>query len=106
MNWYEGGEEGLGAHADDETDLVKGAPIYSFSFGASRVFRVHPGKEAKARGEANRDFWLEHGDLVVMGGLMQQEYKHSVPCGRCFHGKRINLTIRAFRPIDNLISNK
>jgi len=45
VNWYEGGEEGMGAHADDEADLVKGAPIYSISLGTGRVFRVHPGKE-------------------------------------------------------------
>ena len=68
----------------------------------------------KARQEQKRDLWVEGqwprravvcpnpfsnrgGDVVVMGGAMQQEYKHSVPMGKAYAGRRINLTVRAFK---------
>ena len=46
-----------------------------------------------------KDFHLADGDLLIMGGNMQQEYKHSVPPRKRLTGRRINLTIRAF--VDN-----
>lgn len=36
VNWYMDGKEYIGAHSDDESQLVKSSSIYSFSFGAER----------------------------------------------------------------------
>mmetsp|Transcript_31655 Transcript_31655/g.38238 ORF Transcript_31655/g.38238 Transcript_31655/m.38238 type:complete len:370 (-) Transcript_31655:95-1204(-) len=105
VNWYEGGEQYMGAHSDDERDLVKKAPIFSFSLGAPRLFRVHS-KTSKSKDclligpekLKTLDTWMNDGDLIVMGGNMQEEFKHSVPKGKSYAGRRINLTVRAFRP--------
>ena len=96
VNWYDGSTDSLGAHADSEKSLISGASIYSFSLGAARTFRVHPGK---GTGQSPRDFWLEGGDLVIMGGAMQEEFKHSIPASKKYQGRRINLTIRAFTTV-------
>jgi alkylated DNA repair dioxygenase AlkB len=92
VNWYRDGHDYVGPHADDEHDLVPTAPIYSYSFGASRLFRfIHNESKEKT------DILLEHGDLLIMGGRCQQEFKHALPKALRIKEKRINLTVRAFK---------
>jgi alkylated DNA repair dioxygenase AlkB len=41
VNWYDGSlGHKIGAHRDDEKELVVGAPIITISFGESRTFRL------------------------------------------------------------------
>merc|ERR1719433_1452782 len=40
LNRYNGPRHTLGMHADDEPDLLRGAPIVSVSFGCTREFRI------------------------------------------------------------------
>ena len=41
VNNYDGGDrQNVGRHSDDETDLVKGVPIMSYSLGVSRRFLI------------------------------------------------------------------
>lgn len=92
VNWYDGGEHYIGAHSDDEKDLVEGSSIYSFSFGDSRVFRI----TGKGNINYKKDLLLKDGMMVVMGGDFQKELKHSVLKKRGSKEKRINFTVRAF----------
>lgn len=100
VNWYPDGDHYIGAHSDDERDLVKGAPIYSFSYGASRTFRFH----GKTGGDKVIDIQLDDGTMVAMCGDCQKEFKHSVPKTKSCKNMRINLTVRAFvkkQPLKN-----
>jgi alkylated DNA repair dioxygenase AlkB len=40
VNFYPDGDSYIGPHSDDEKKLISGAPICSFSFGATRTFRL------------------------------------------------------------------
>ena len=70
------GRGGIGKHTDSERDLEPGVPIASVSVGATRDFDFHP---AQGGGRRVARAPLAHGDLVVMDGDCQREYKHSVP---------------------------
>ena len=104
VNWYEEGGR-IGPHSDDERDLVQGANIYSFTLmepGAGGTPRrlVFTPKKRKGGPEpppATRAIDMEDGTLVVMGGATQGEWKHAVPHRARDRGRRINLTVRAFR---------
>ena len=97
VNWYMDGRQYIGPHSDDERDLVAGAPIGSFSFGATRTFRVTVKDHFKKQVYVcKRDFELKHGTVVVMHGNMQKEFKHQIPCKKKEAGVRINVTVRAF----------
>ena len=102
LNWYENGHNHIGAHSDDEKQLAKNnngeTLVFSISFGATRTFRLHPKDEKDGE---NVDFELIHGDALLMGGLCQSEFKHSVPKigGKKGSkvGKRISATCRIFK---------
>lgn len=91
INWYDEGHY-IGPHSDNERCLVKTMPIYSFSFGCSRDFVLHP----KVKGREKTYVFLPHNSLLIMGGTCQETHKHSVP-KRKHSGKRINITIRSFK---------
>lgn len=91
VNWYRNGENYIGPHSDDESSLVDGSSIYSFSFGATRDFVL------KHKQNSQRlVFPLKSNTMLVMKGETQRYYKHSVPKRLKVTGKRINVTIRAF----------
>jgi len=94
INWYQDGNHYIGPHSDSETSLVKGSPIYSFSFGQDRDFVI------KSKDRTHRQvIHMNDGSLIIMGGEMQKYYKHSVPIralSKCAH-KRINITFRLFK---------
>ena len=99
-NWYEA-DSTIGAHADDEGALVKGEPIFALSWGATRRFRIVPKK--KDTNDKSMEFYLSDGDLLVMGGDLQQTHKHDIPTYRKTKdpfppGRRISWTFRVFRP--------
>ncbi len=96
VNQYLDGADYVSMHSDDERDLTPGAPIYSFSFGATRMFDI----KAKDPGRAlipSKRFELGHGDVVVMGGRLQRGFRHGVPKTAKKVGWRINVTVRSFR---------
>lgn len=97
VNWYRDGTQSIGKHGDKETTLRPGAPILSFSFGASRTFRVKANKEVKDKVLIQKkDFETEHGLILVMGGDMQKEFTHEVPKDPKCKEMRINITVRSF----------
>ena len=54
VNWYLDGHHHIGYHADATTPLVVGSPIYSFSYGATRNFKI------KADGEPSINVPVTH----------------------------------------------
>lgn len=95
LNRYDGPRHSLGMHADNEPDLVRGAPIASVTFGASREFRI------MRRDDESKNWMLNLADgcFLLMAGDMQTHYLHGVPPGG-EHSVRINLTFRVCHPRD------
>ena len=88
-NLYRDGGDSMGAHADNEPELGPQPTIASVSLGARRRFVM-------THLESGRRFtWsLGGGDLIVMLGESQSEYRHSVPKTAARVGRRLNLTFR------------
>jgi alkylated DNA repair dioxygenase AlkB len=97
VNWYKDGSHYIGAHTDNEKQLVKEYPIISISLGAERIFRIR-NKETK---EIVKDIVMKDRTYLIMGGKMQQNFTHEVPkiTGKIGEntGKRINITFRKFK---------
>lgn len=87
LNLYRSGNDSIGLHADNEPGL--GDTIASISLGATRLFRLRHNTTRETL-----DFPLAHGTLLIMGGTMQQFWKHEVPKTTRPVGERINLTFR------------
>ena len=103
VNLYEP-EHYIGAHSDDEKQLVPNSPIFSLSIGESRLFRIKSREKSKeASKEASKettkerlDILLNSGDLLIMGGTTQKTHKHELPKSKKNVGRRINYTLRCF----------
>ena len=89
MNLYHNGEEGVSWHSDGEKALKKHGAIASLSFGAERKFAFKH-KDTKER----IDILLEHGGLLIMTGLTQTNWLHSIPKTKKIATPRISLTFR------------
>lgn len=96
VNWYANGNEYIGAHSDNESQLKKDSEIISISLGATRKFRIR-NKETKA---IVKDINLAHGDVVVMKAGMQDLFTHEIVKIAGEKGKkvdcRVNITLRKF----------
>ena len=89
LNLYHNGNEGMGWHSDDEKPLGKNNTIASFSFGAERKFSFKH-KQTKQ----TVSLILEHGSLLIMKGVTQSNWLHSLPKSKNITQPRINLTFR------------
>jgi alkylated DNA repair dioxygenase AlkB len=90
--------DSIGAHSDDERDLVAGSSIFSISLGRARRFCMEPKGGRGARG-AQVSQRLAHGSALVMAGLTQKAYKHRIDAEKMRTGEggpadRVNLTFR------------
>ena len=100
VNWYNDGQHYIGAHSDDERQLVPDSSIYSFSFGQVRDFVIKNKKYSVK--DANRVrivLQLDNNSCVIMGGKMQKYFTHEVPkrsIKKCAE-RRINVTMRLFK---------
>eukprot|EP00038_Savillea_parva_P007883 m.173116 g.173116 ORF g.173116 m.173116 type:complete len:230 (-) comp13642_c0_seq1:74-763(-) len=73
LNKYEPTDK-IGMHRDERRGLVEGMPIFGASFGEKRFFdvlNVHTNRKKR--------FELPRRSLVVMGGRMQDHFKHGIP---------------------------
>jgi alkylated DNA repair dioxygenase AlkB len=96
---YPDGEQGLGWHGDDETDLEPGAPIGSLSVGAERDFQIRRVVD-RSMGVVPKvtEIALAHGSFLTMEGpRFQRDYEHCVPKRLKVRDVRINLTFRRMR---------
>lgn len=89
VNLYRDGEDYMSWHADNEKELGHQPTIASLSFGTSRdFFFKHNSTQEKIK------LNLEHGDLLVMKGNVQEYWKHSLPKRKRVNSMRLNLTFR------------
>ncbi len=88
-NLYRDGNDSMGWHADKEKELGNNPYIASQSFGAERLFRLRHNKTKQTL-----DIYLQHGDLLLMGGTLQRHWRHCVPKTGKPLPARINLTFR------------
>lgn len=89
LNYYPSGDEGMGYHADDEKELGNCPVIAALSLGATRkMLFKHKTKAEKAQ------LPLSSGQLMVMAGVIQQYWKHSIPKSKKVSTGRISLTFR------------
>lgn len=94
LNYYPSGSEGMGYHADDEKELGEQPLIAALSLGATRkmLFRH---KTARDNPKSNKvDIYLNSGQLIVMAGVTQQYWKHSIAKTTTVNEGRISLTFR------------
>ncbi len=90
LNLYHNGREGMGWHSDNEKILGNAPTIASLSFGAERKFSFRH-KYTKQ----TLSMLLENGSLLVMKGVTQMYWQHSLPKSQKVNSPRINLTFRA-----------
>ncbi len=88
-NLYRDGRDSMGWHADDEPELGTQPVIASVSLGQTRAFRMRHRQTKDVV-----DITLEHGSLLIMGGVMQHRWMHEIPKTAKPVSQRINLTYR------------
>lgn len=92
-NLYRDGRDGMGWHADAEPQIGPSSQdrwIASLSLGASRRFVLRH----RRRRDDQLELELGEGDLLVMRGTTQSNYRHAVPKTSRPIGPRLNLTFR------------
>lgn len=89
LNLYHNGNEGMAWHSDAEKALKKNGAIASVSFGAERKISFKH-KQSKD----TRSVMLEHGSLLLMTGVTQQNWLHRLPPTKKIATPRVNLTFR------------
>ena len=89
INQYRDGQDSMGWHSDNETELGANPLIASISLGSPRRFIL--------RNKTSRQTFAiepDHGSLIIMAGDLQHHWQHQVPKTRKPVGARINLTFR------------
>ena len=89
-NLYRDGNDSMGWHADDESELGSAPVIASISLGAARDFQL---RRKDGRGET-LTVKLSHGSLLIMRDDSQAVYQHALPKRKRVTEPRINLTFR------------
>jgi alkylated DNA repair dioxygenase AlkB len=94
LNLYRDRTDSVSWHSDDDYPHGGQPAVASVSLGATRRFHI-----AHKRKQAERfTLLLSHGDLLVMEGRSQLDYRHSLPKSTTMVGPRINLTFRFMLP--------
>ena len=109
-NYYPDEGAGVMAHADDEPQLIPGAPIFSYTFlkdddntrAREFVIKAKPKKDHIDKTTGGIKVRLESGDLLVMAGDMQTDFLHELPKLKGqpegVYAPRLNFTVRRFVP--------
>lgn len=115
-NYYGDAMDSVSQHSDAEKQLIKGAPIFSYTYivnnddSLARGFQINrmpsAGYVVDGKGQV-ADVTLLSGDLLVMMGDMQQFFTHGVKKlpGKTV-GARLNFTVRKFRPSYQVMKRK
>lgn len=95
LNWYDADlGHYIGRHRDSIEDMLTGAPIVTFSFGEPRLFRLRPWRYSE---NTKWDFVVKNGSVVVIPFDTNLAFTHEVVRSRSDRGRRISVTLRAFR---------
>jgi alkylated DNA repair dioxygenase AlkB len=89
LNYYRGGADSMGWHADDERELGQNPIIASLSLGAARRFKLRHNTNGQ-----KLDIELPPGSLLIMAGAMQHHWQHALPKTARPTLPRLNLTFR------------
>ncbi len=89
LNYYRDGNDSMGYHSDDEKELGPNPTIVSINLGASRVMKFK--HKVDKRGF---DIELNHGDVLLMAGDTQHEWKHGIMKSKRVLEPRLNITFR------------
>jgi alkylated DNA repair dioxygenase AlkB len=89
LNYYRDGRDSMGMHSDDEAELGPRPAIASLSYGAERSFIL----KHKTSGET-RKLRLGDGNLLLMAGAMQANWRHGINKETRPTSARLNLTFR------------
>jgi alkylated DNA repair dioxygenase AlkB len=89
-NLYRDGSDAMGWHSDDEPCNGPEPVIASVSFGAERRFDFRHQQSGE-----KVSVLLPHGSLLVMSGLSQHCWQHSIARSKKITAQRINLTFRS-----------
>lgn len=93
LNWYDSDlKHYIGKHRDSEAGLIKDSPIITISLGATRKFRM---REVGKKGFD--DLEVSNGSVVVIPWATNKLFTHEVPYSEAYPGKRISITVRAFK---------
>ncbi len=90
MNLYRDHNDGTSWHADRPVNSRPQAIVPVLSLGAARRFLIRP-----ESGGRSTTFTPNGGDLVVMGGRCQIDWRHSVPKQKTPAGPRISLNFKS-----------
>ncbi len=92
LNFYDGPDEYIGKHNDAHDVLFAGSPIVTIALGEGRKFRMRPNY-----GGGFVDFPFPVGSFILIPYNTNLNWKHEVPKSRKYRGRRISITIRAFK---------
>lgn len=93
VNWYDADEKHyIGKHRDEPKGLVVDAPILTLSLGADRTLRMRPW-----RGKGMIDLPADAGSVYAIPARTNRAWTHEVPHFARDAGRRISVTVRAFR---------
>lgn len=94
LNWYDGAlGHYSGKHRDSWANMIDGAPIVTISLGDERVFRLRPWRSAGTP----IDFAAVSGAVFIMPYETNLAWTHEVPKSARHTGRRISVTLRAFK---------
>jgi alkylated DNA repair dioxygenase AlkB len=86
MNWYRDHRESTSWHADRPADQPPTAVVPVVSLGATRRFLIRHNAGGPSVG-----FTPHGGDVLIMHGRCQREWKHCVPKQQTVAGERMSL---------------
>lgn len=89
VNKYSSGEDYIGRHSDDESDLSD-IGVVCVSYGATRKFRIRD----KITGKIVVDVPTVSGEIWIMDGDFQKEFTHEIPIEKKVKQPRISFTFR------------
>ena len=92
VNLYRDGRDSVAWHGDRVAKVMAEPLVVTVSLGERRRFHLRPA----SGGPVARTFLLGEGDLLVMGGRCQHDWRHAVPkvAGA---GSRMSITFRQSR---------
>ncbi|WP_339510575.1 alpha-ketoglutarate-dependent dioxygenase AlkB family protein [Pseudomonas sp. RL_15y_Pfl2_60] len=90
LNYYRDGQDSMGWHSDDESELGRDPIVVSLSLGGSRRFDLR----RKGQQRIEHSLHLDHGSLLVMRGSTQHYWQHQIAKTRKPCAPRLNLTFR------------
>ncbi len=94
MNWYRDHRDSTSWHADRPADVPATAIVPVISLGATRRFLIRP-----RGGGPSTSFTPAAGDVLIMRGSCQRDWRHSVPKQRMPAGARISLNFSSSQQV-------